>query len=189
LLSARRVSRSKMPQCRVHMSSKTKRGTILNRNIAACVLVLAAGAASAAEVPFLATHDVPDYSASMSGWRDYSKSQTYSRSVVHHNGLTRVEETYDDGTWIFYGNFFDNVLLQAQKSSAGDFISVRLSKTAPSHDYLSVKGSRQTAETDSQAGERCRWWEIVRQPHRIRCADPSGSVVCPMMASKSAQRY
>jgi len=43
----------------------------------------------------------------------YGKPATYSRSVVHHNGWTRVEEIRGNETTIYYGNFFDNVVLGA----------------------------------------------------------------------------
>lgn len=143
--------------------------TILNRHILAyavaftCLAVLVTGTANADEVPFFANSNVPDYSAWMNVWRGHGRPQPYSRSVVHHNGLTHVEETNDGRSEIYYGNFFGNVVLQAEKNAAGDFTSFRVNTTATQGGYLDLRGSRLTVESDSQAGERCRWWEIVRQ--------------------------
>jgi hypothetical protein len=135
----------------------------MNRAVAAFALVFVSGTAQADRVPFFAKHDVPDYSASMVERHFDGKAETWQGSIVQHDGWTRIEGNRPGGTSVCHGNFFANVWLCAVRIGDGDFDQMDISNVAPARDFLAVTGSRKTEDTDIQAGERCTWWEVMRE--------------------------
>ncbi|WP_245304550.1 hypothetical protein [Rhizobium sp. WYCCWR10014] len=133
----------------------------VKRRIATSLLVLAAGAGNASELPFAATRNVPDYTASMIVRNMSGEPKEMLRSVVHHKGWTRVESVNGNHTAISYGNYFDNTVLRTTRTGNEDFAWMSIEKTDRSLD-LSVKQAKETGETDNQAGEACKWWQLIR---------------------------
>ncbi|OWV74290.1 hypothetical protein ATY75_08400 [Rhizobium sp. N122] len=128
---------------------------------AACLSVFAADAGNASEVPFTATRNVPDYTASMIVRNSYSEPKEYSRSVFHRKGWTRVEDVRGEITILNYGNFFDNVRLGTSRVGDQDFTSVDISKSRR-NPRVSVEEAKETRDGDSHAGEACKWWQLIR---------------------------
>jgi hypothetical protein len=136
-------------------------GAFIDRGIVSCLLVFISGSAQADAVPFFATRDVPDYSASMVESDFDREGETLHSTVVHHGGWTRIERSRPGSISICLGNFFANVKMCA--SGEGDFERLDASDVAPAYDYDAITGSRKTEDTDIQAGERCTWWEVIRK--------------------------
>ncbi|MGO8021780.1 hypothetical protein [Rhizobium leguminosarum] len=133
----------------------------MKRRIATSLLVLAAGGGNASELPFAATRNVPDYTASMIVRNMSGEPKEMLRSVVHHKGWTRVESVNGNHTAISYGNYFDKTVLRTTRTGNEDFAWMSIEKTDRSLD-LSVKQAKETGETDNQAGEACKWWQLIR---------------------------
>lgn len=127
--------------------------------------VLPAGTSDADGVPFSASGNVPDYRASMTVREAYHEPKEYWRSVVHHDGWTRVEEVISNRTRIAYGSARDNVLLWATKTGDEDFTGIFIDKTTP-------REARDTGDADNQAGEACKWSEITRKASQSSTSEP-----------------
>ncbi|RSB63474.1 hypothetical protein EFD55_28720 [Rhizobium pisi] len=76
--------------------------------------LLAADGGRADDIPFFARRDVPDYKASLEIREWWGEVKTFSRSVLHHKGWTKVEEVKAPVTTISYGNYFDNPFIGSQ---------------------------------------------------------------------------
>lgn len=153
--------------------------------LAAGAGVLPAGTGDAGGVPFSATENVPDYTASMTVREVYHKPEEYPRSVLHHDGWTRVEEIIGNETRIAYGSALDNVVLWAKRTGDEDFTSVVIDKTKP-------REARETGDAESQAGEACKWSEITRKgsqdgPIWLSCLSGDGIEIGEKVLFKSKE--
>ena len=136
----------------------------MKRRVVACVFWLAAGivvpladTAKADDVPFFASRDVPDYEASMVVREWWGQVITFPRSVLHHQGWTKVEEVRPAVTTISYGNYLDNdlILWIDKGDDQEDFgVAIILKFTPPE--------VRETGDVAIQSGEVCKWWELVQ---------------------------
>jgi hypothetical protein len=126
--------------------------------VAICFLLLAtASAARADEVLPL----IPDYSLEMSMADGQRSSGPYTRSILHHNGWTRTQDS-DKGSHsdvITYEHAAKNLRLVAGWTSHEDFILFGVTQTSETR-----KSTARMVDTKAdlvQSGERCRWWEKV----------------------------
>ncbi|WP_245483724.1 hypothetical protein [Rhizobium ruizarguesonis] len=133
----------------------------MNRLIVFLAVALATGTAHANGLPFFPNTNVPDYTAKLAV-RDTLDGTDYWRVVQHHNGWTHVEETQRDETYIWYGHFFQNILLSTVKKDGEEIKRFSIRQVEPSYDYLGIKQVKETNDVETVGGEECRWWEIVR---------------------------
>ncbi|WP_245485522.1 MULTISPECIES: hypothetical protein [Rhizobium] len=135
----------------------------MNRMIVFVVIALATGTAHANGLPFFPNTNVPDYTAKLAV-RDTLDGKDYWRVVQHHNGWTHVEETQGDETHIWYGRFFQNIVLSTGKKDGEEIKRFNIRQVEPSYDYLGIKQVKETNDVETVGSEECRWWEIVRAP-------------------------
>ncbi|TAW02573.1 hypothetical protein ELI25_37200 [Rhizobium ruizarguesonis] len=125
---------------------------------------LSTGTAHASGLPFFLNTNVPDYTAKLVVRETYGDGKDNWRVVQHHNGWTHVEETQGDETHIWYGHFFQNVVLSTGKKDGEEIKRFNIRQVEPSYDYLGIKQVKETNDVETVGGEECRWWEIVRKP-------------------------
>jgi hypothetical protein len=125
------------------------------------VIALATGTAHANGLPFFPNTNVPDYTAKLAV-RDTLDGTDYWRVVQHHNGWTHVEETQGDETYIWYGHFFQNILLSTVKKDGEEIKRFSIRQVEPSYDYLGIKQVKETNDVETVGSEECRWLQIVR---------------------------
>ncbi|WP_245442413.1 hypothetical protein [Rhizobium chutanense] len=141
------------------------RGTAYVFLLATGIGLLAVGTGNADGIPFFISGDVPDYRALMTLREADGPTDRYLRSVVHHRGWTRVEEQSDRGTGVFYGSFFDNVLLSTWKAPDDeDVTSMTITKVAQLRRGIRVKNTKEAGTAIHPAGETCKWWEVIDRP-------------------------
>ncbi len=137
----------------------------MKRRVAACAFLLvggigllAADGGRADDIPFFARRDVPDYKASLEIREWWGEVKTFSRSVLHHKGWTKVEEVKAPVTTISYGNYFDNpfILWLAKSEDDEDFATALVLKVTPPE-------AKETGEFGIKGGEVCKWWELVQK--------------------------
>ncbi|TBF33608.1 hypothetical protein ELG93_14730 [Rhizobium ruizarguesonis] len=124
---------------------------------------LSTATAHASGLPFFPNTNVPDYTAKLVV-RDTLDGKDNWRVVQHHNGWTHVEETQGDEIYIWYGHFFQNILLSTVKKDGEEINRFNIRQVEPSFDYLGIKQVKETNDVETVGGEQCRWWEIVRKP-------------------------
>lgn len=127
-------------------------------------LATTATTAHAGQVPFFPDANVPDYTAKMVVRETYGDGKDNWRTVKHHNGWTHVEETKGDETHIWYGHFFQNIILSTGKKEGEESKRFSIRQAEPSRDYLGIKEVKETNDVETIGGEQCRWLEIVRGP-------------------------
>ncbi|TBD87991.1 hypothetical protein ELH13_08260 [Rhizobium ruizarguesonis] len=120
--------------------------------------------AHASGLPFFPNTNVPDYTAKLVVRETYGDGKDNWRVVQHHNGWTHVEETQGDEAHIWYGHFFQNVVLSTGKKDGEEINRFNIRQVEPSFDYLGIKQVKETNDVETVGGEECRWWEIVRKP-------------------------
>ncbi|MGO7422646.1 hypothetical protein ACCT09_22865, partial [Rhizobium ruizarguesonis] len=133
----------------------------MNRMIIFLVIALATGTAHANGLPFFPNTNVPDYTAKLVV-HDTLDGKDNWRVVQHHNGWTHVEETQGDETYIWYGHFFQNILLSTVKKDGEEIKRFSIRQVEPSYDYLGIKQVKETNDVETVGGEECRWLQIVR---------------------------
>ncbi|WP_404943360.1 hypothetical protein [Rhizobium ruizarguesonis] len=136
----------------------------MNRMIIFLATALSTGTAHASGLPFFLNTNVPDYTAKLVVRETYGDGKDNWRVVQHHNGWTHVEETQGDETHIWYGHFFQNVVLSTGKKDGEEIKRFNIRQVEPSYDYLGIKQVKETNDVETVGGEECRWWEIVRKP-------------------------
>ncbi|TAY82182.1 hypothetical protein ELH23_13550 [Rhizobium ruizarguesonis] len=125
---------------------------------------LSTATAHASGLPFFPNTNVPDYTAKLVVRETYGDGKDNWRVVQHHNGWTHVEETQGDEAHIWYGHFFQNVVLSTGKKDGEEINRFNIRQVEPSFDYLGIKQVKETNDVETVGGEECRWWEIVRKP-------------------------
>ncbi len=135
----------------------------MNRLIIFLVIALATGTAHASGLPFFPNTNVPDYTAKLAV-HDTLDGKDNWRVVQHHNGWTHVEETQGDETHIWYGHFFQNIVLSTGKKDGEEIKRFNIRQAEPSYDYLGIKQVKETNDVETVGGEECRWRQIVRAP-------------------------
>ncbi|MBB3656777.1 hypothetical protein FHX15_002005 [Rhizobium sp. BK650] len=133
----------------------------MKRLIVFSVIAIAAGSARASEIPFFTSPDVPDYTARMIVHENYSKEGGRQRIVQHHNGWTHIEEERGDETDVYYGHFFKNVILTANRKD-GEITSFMVRQVEPSQDYYGIREVKEIDDVETVGGEQCRWREFIR---------------------------
>ncbi|MGM5056100.1 hypothetical protein ACD589_15635 [Rhizobium sp. 814_E9_N1_1] len=136
----------------------------MNRLIVFLAVGLSTATAHASGLPFFPNTNVPDYTAKLVVRETYGDGKDNWRVVQHHNGWTHVEETQGDEAHIWYGHFFQNVVLSTGKKDGEEINRFNIRQVEPSFDYLGIKQVKETNDVETVGGEECRWWEIVRKP-------------------------
>lgn len=135
----------------------------MNRLIVFLAVALSTATAHASELPFFPNTNVPDYTAKLVV-RDTLDGKDNWRVVQHHNGWTHVEETQGDETHIWYGHFFQHIVLSTGKKDGDEIKRFNIRQAEPSFDYLGIKQVKETNDVETVGGEECRWRQIVRAP-------------------------
>jgi hypothetical protein len=120
-----------------------------------------------AELPIEMKPEAPDYQASMTIEETYSKPPPTEVTVLHHAGWSKVERRRAGDVSTTYGN--SNVLVYVSGPPGGrpEQISIERTNAASNHAYR-VRSIRPTTEYATQAGEKCRYYEIMPGPEQER---------------------
>jgi hypothetical protein len=110
------------------------------------VIALATGTAHANGLPFFPNTNVPDYTAKLVV-HDTLDGKDNWRVVQHHNGWTHVEETQGDETHIWYGHFFQNIVLSTRKKM----------ERRSSASVSGKSSHRMTTSASSRSRKRTMW--------------------------------
>ncbi|WP_260687037.1 hypothetical protein [Rhizobium laguerreae] len=135
----------------------------MNRLIVFLAVAFSTGTAHASGLPFFPNTNVPDYTAKLVV-HDTLDGKDNWRVVQHHNGWTHVEERQGDETHIWYGHFFQHIVLSTGKKDGEKIKRFNIRQAEPSFDYLGIKQVKETNDVETVGGEECRWRQIVRAP-------------------------
>lgn len=135
------------------------------RLIVFSAITIATGSAYASEVPYFASPDVPDYTAEMIEHDTYNDKGGRQRFVQYHNGWTHVEVERDDETSIYYGHFFKNVVLSADRKD-GEIVRFEVRHVEPFQDHYGITEVKETNDVEIIDGEQCRWRGLVRTANK-----------------------
>ncbi|MGV3549556.1 hypothetical protein [Rhizobium sp.] len=124
--------------------------------------------ANATEIPIIVPGGaaVPDYEATMSMAYEHAKSTPTRRSVLFHDGLSRVHDVGVDSISITHADARNGAMLRVYGQANGRLKGMSVENVKAPTYYFNIRAVRPTGRTEVLAGETCSWHEVSRRPER-----------------------